>query len=99
MRKTLLALTAASLTLPAIAVPSAADARHHYYRGRAYSSTYCHRRSGTTGTIVGGVGGALLGHALLGGTLGTVAGAGAGALGGRAIERNNLGPRCHRYYR
>jgi len=99
MRKTLLALTVASLTLPAIAVPSAADARHRTYRGQAYSNTYCHRRSGTTGTIVGAVGGGLLGHAIVGGTAGTLIGAGAGALGGRAIEKNNLGPKCHRYYR
>lgn len=98
MRKTLLALTAASLAIPTISLPSAADARTTY-RGQAYSRTYCKRRSGTTGTIVGGVGGALLGHAILGGTLGTVAGAGAGALGGRAIERHNMGPKCRRYYR
>ncbi len=97
MRKTLLALTAASLTLPAIAVPSAADARHRTYRGQAYSNTYCHGRSGTTGTIVGAVGGGLLGHALVGGTAGTLIGAGAGALGGRSIERHNMGPKCHSY--
>ncbi len=100
MRKTILALAAAAVTLPALVAPTAADARHHTrYRGYAYSNQYCHRRSGTTGTIVGAVGGGLLGHALVGGTAGTLIGAGAGALGGRAIEKNNLGPRCHRYYR
>ena len=96
MRKIIMALTATSIVLPAMVVSTPADARRHYYRGQAYSNTYCHRRSGTTGTIVGAVGGGLLGHALVGGTAGTLIGAGAGALGGRAIEKNNLGPRCHR---
>ena len=97
MRKTIMALTAASMTIPAlVAVPTAADARHRY-RSTAYSNTYCQRRSGTTGTIVGAVGGGLLGHAIVGGTAGTLIGAGAGALGGRAIEKNSLGPKCRRY--
>ena len=98
MRKTILAFAAASVALPALVAPTAADARHRYY-GRSYSNTYCHRRSGTTGTIVGAVGGGLLGHAIVGGTAGTLIGAGAGALGGRAIEKNNLGPKCNRHYR
>ena len=98
MRKTILALTAASLTIPAMVAPTAADARHRYY-SRSYNNTYCHRRSGTTGTIVGAVGGGLLGHAIAGGTAGTLIGAGAGALGGRAIEKGALGPKCHSYYR
>ncbi|MEG3155419.1 glycine zipper 2TM domain-containing protein [Sphingomonas sp. RB1R13] len=99
MRKTIMALTAASMAIPAlVAAPTAADARHRY-RSTAYSNTYCHRRSGTTGTIVGAVGGGLLGHAIVGGTAGTLIGAGAGALGGRAIEKGSLGPKCHRYYR
>ena len=51
MRKTIMALTAASMTSPAlVAAPTAADARHRY-RSTAYSNTYCHRRSGTTGTM------------------------------------------------
>jgi hypothetical protein len=102
MRKAMIVLSAASLALPALAAPSAADARHyrhhhyHYY-GRSYGRAYCHRRSGTTGLIVGGVGGGLLGHAIVGGPAGLLVGAGAGALLGRHIERHSLGPRCHRY--
>lgn len=98
MRKTMFALAAVATALPTIAMPTAADARHRTYRNTAYSNTYCHRRSGTTGTIVGAVGGGLLGHAIVGGTAGTLIGAGAGALGGRSIERHNLGPKCHRRY-
>jgi len=101
MRKIILAVTAASMTLPAVVVPSAADARHyrhhryHYY-GRSYSHVYCRRRSGTTGLIVGGVGGGLLGHAIAGGIGGTLVGAGAGALLGRHIERHGMGYKCYR---
>lgn len=50
----------------------------------------CRRRDGTTGTIVGGVAGALLGRAIDGGRrrgVGTILGAGAGALLGRGVER------------
>jgi len=65
-----------------------------YYRGndRRYS---CRRGSGTTGLIVGGGAGALLGRSIDGGrdrTLGTILGAGAGALLGREVDRG--GSRC-----
>lgn len=52
--------------------------------------TNCRRPDGTTGTIVGGVAGALLGRAIDGGrrsAVGTILGAGAGALAGRAVEQ------------
>lgn len=58
--------------------------------------TYCRRSDGTTGTIVGGVAGALLGRAIDGGrrsAVGTILGAGAGALAGRAVEQNGR-PSC-----
>ena len=97
MRKTMLALAAASMTIPVVALPTAADAQT--YRGRSYSSTYCKKRSGTTGTVVGAVGGGLLGHAVAGGTAGTLIGAGAGALLGRHVERNGMSTKCYRYRR
>lgn len=53
---------------------------------------YCKRKNGTTGLIVGGAAGALLGREIDGGqnrTLGTVLGAGAGALLGREIDRGS----------
>lgn len=53
---------------------------------------YCRRPDGTTGTIVGGVAGGLLGRAIDGGrrsAVGTIIGAGAGALLGRGIEKNS----------
>ena len=64
------------------------------YSGRtsAYDRGYRTRcRSGTTGAIVGGAAGALLGRHVAGRgdrTLGTILGGAAGALGGRAITRD-----------
>ena len=54
---------------------------------------YCRRPDGTTGLIVGGAAGALLGNVLTKGgssTLGTILGAGAGALAGRAVEQHTV---------
>lgn len=64
------------------------------YRGRD-GRYYCRRSDGTTGLIIGGAVGALLGRSIDRGnsrTLGTVVGAGAGALLGRSIDRGDL--RC-----
>jgi hypothetical protein len=54
---------------------------------------YCHRSDGTTGLIVGGIAGGLIGNSLSRGrsaTLGTLLGAGAGALIGQAIEKDQV---------
>ncbi|WP_294302928.1 glycine zipper 2TM domain-containing protein [uncultured Sphingomonas sp.] len=68
---------------------------------RVYSGNdgryYCRRSDGTTGLIVGGAAGGILGNVIDGGrsrTVGTLLGAAAGALGGRAIERSNDQIRC-----
>lgn len=56
---------------------------------------HCRRDNGTTGLIIGGAVGALVGRELDGGrdrTVGTIAGAAGGALLGRAIDRGEL--RC-----
>jgi hypothetical protein len=62
------------------------------YRG--YDNRYyCRRDDGTTGLIVGGISGAVLGHIIAPGgskTLGTIVGAGAGALIGRAIDDGDI---------
>ena len=64
------------------------------YDGRAYANRYSSDRcrSGTTGAIVGGAGGALLGREIAGRgdrTLGAIIGGVAGALGGRAVTRDS----------
>ena len=66
------------------------------YRGQTYvgadGRTYCRRSNGTTGLVVGGVAGALLGNVIDGGhnrAVGTIVGGGAGALAGREVERSS----------
>ncbi|WP_260599810.1 glycine zipper 2TM domain-containing protein [Sphingomonas endolithica] len=96
MRNFVMALTAVSLAIPAtMAFPtSSAEARKSQYRewrGRD-GRTYCKKSNGTTGLIVGGVGGALLGRTVDtrgDRTVGTLGGAALGALAGREIDRSN----------
>jgi hypothetical protein len=62
------------------------------YRG-SDDRYYCRRDDGTTGLIVGGISGGVLGHVIARGgwkTLGTIIGAGAGALIGRAIDDGDV---------
>jgi len=62
------------------------------YRG-SDSRYYCRRDDGTTGLIIGGISGGVLGHIIAPGgskTLGTIIGAGAGALIGRAIDDGDI---------
>jgi len=108
MRNLILAAGAASLLVPAAMIApvavetsySTADAqtRHKYreWRGRD-GRTYCRKSNGTTGLIVGGVAGALVGRTIDSRgdrTLGTLLGAGAGALAGREVERSTSKRRC-----
>jgi hypothetical protein len=69
------------------------------YSGRAWRGRdgryYCRRNDGTTGLLVGGAVGGLVGNGIAGRgdrTLGTVLGAAGGALLGREIDRS--GSRC-----
>lgn len=59
------------------------------YKGQD-GRAYCRRNDGTTGLVIGGVGGGVLGNLVGGGTLGTLLGAGGGALLGRSIDRGNV---------
>ena len=62
------------------------------YRG-SDSRYYCRRDDGTTGLIVGGISGGVLGNIIAPGgskILGTIIGAGAGALIGRAIDDGDI---------
>ena len=62
------------------------------YRG-SDSRYYCRRDDGTTGLIIGGISGAVLGTIIAPGeskVLGTIIGAGAGALIGRAIDDGDV---------
>ncbi|MDX3909414.1 MAG: glycine zipper 2TM domain-containing protein [Sphingobium sp.] len=94
MRKLMLSLVAASVAIPAtMAFPTdQAEARRDYrykeWRGRD-GRTYCRKSNGTTGLIVGGVGGALAGRAIDtrgDRATGTILGAAAGALIGKEVD-------------
>jgi outer membrane lipoprotein SlyB len=108
MRKVFLALSAATLTVPVMPAPVFAHDtgyRHVHrsngaYQGRTWRGRdgrlYCRKSNGTTGLIVGGAAGALLGREVDGGrsrTTGTVLGAAVGALLGRHVQRNVISKR------
>jgi uncharacterized protein YcfJ len=94
MRNFMLALGATTMVLPTlIATTHDADARKRSYRewrgndGRLR----CRKPNGTTGLVVGGVAGALVGRTIDSRgdrTLGTLLGGAGGALAGREIERS-----------
>jgi uncharacterized protein YcfJ len=101
MRKMMLALGATAMVLPSLVVTvDAADAQRRYKyrewrddRGRLR----CRKSDGTTGLVVGGVAGALLGRTVDtrgDRTLGTLGGAAVGALAGRTVERETGGKKC-----
>jgi hypothetical protein len=92
MRKLVLALTAATLTIPALPAAAMAQpgAQTQSWRGRD-ARAYCRKPSGTTGLILGGAAGVLGGRAIDtrgDRTTGSVLGGAIGALLGRQVERN-----------
>jgi hypothetical protein len=97
MRKLALALSAFTLSLPA--VPAAAQANQpqqvQTWRGED-GQVYCKRPNGTTGLIVGGAAGVLAGRGVDtrgSRATGTILGGALGALLGRHVERK-LTKRC-----
>jgi Glycine zipper 2TM domain len=100
MRKTLLTASLAAIAMTA--TPTLARDRDYrttdngirYWQGQD-GRTYCKKPNGTTGLLIGGVAGALIGRSIDthgDRTTGTLLGAAGGALLGRAIERSNA--RC-----
>ena len=104
MRKTILSAAIAAMALTAAPAMARED-----YRGRDYRTTdngirywqgedgrtHCRKRNGTTGLLIGGVAGALIGRTIDthgDRTPGTLLGAVGGALIGREIERSSA--RC-----
>ena len=72
------------------------SAQDEVYRG-SDGRYYCKRSDGTTGLIIGGVGGAALGNVIDGGhnrVAGTLIGGALGALLGQSVDRNNSDVRC-----
>jgi outer membrane lipoprotein SlyB len=103
MRKIVLALTAATLTVPALPATPAFAQSNQVYRGKVWRGadgrTYCRKSNGTTGLLVGGAAGALIGREIDNRgsrTTGTVLGAAVGALLGRHVQRNVISSRSRR---
>lgn len=104
LKNALTATLAASMVLPAVAVTTVpAEARSRYYttdNGIRYwrgddGRYYCRKGNGTTGLLIGGAAGALIGRSVAGNnTTGTIVGAAAGALLGREIQRSAKKARC-----
>ncbi len=103
MRTAILGRAAVTMTVPAFSVPAMAGdsgrySRHYdnqgYYNGPTWRGRdgrrYCRRSNGTTGLLIGGAAGALVGRAIDSRgsrATGTILGAAAGALLGREIQR------------
>jgi hypothetical protein len=95
MKKELTLCTMSAILATGMAVPLTPAEAHK--KGHRYSEwegrdgrTYCRKRDGTVGIVVGGVAGALVGRAVDtrgSRATGTILGAGAGALLGREIAR------------
>ena len=96
MNKSLIAAVAATTALFVGAAPMAAQAQQRVY--------VCDnvKKKANTGTVVGAVGGGLLGNVVAGGgnkTEGTLLGAGVGAVVGHQIAKKNAKKNCRYVYR
>lgn len=72
--------------------PVRLGANDRVYRGQD-NRYYCRRNDGTTGLIIGALGGGVLGNVIAPGgskTLGSIIGGGLGAVLGNSIDRNNV---------
>lgn len=90
LHKILTSVALAATAATSISLPAEARTRRHHYYGRSYyRHKVCRRSSATTGTVVGGVAGAVAGPSIIGhGLLGAVAGGVGGAVAGGAIDRS-----------
>jgi hypothetical protein len=101
MRTFIAAISAAAATLSLIAAPGLAQAqryddsyyRHHHHHYHHYYDNSCQagrRHDARVGTVVGAIGGGLIGNAIGHGRVGgTLLGAGAGAVAGHEIAGHN----------
>jgi hypothetical protein len=93
-KKPVLTLLMATMVVPSfIPAEAFAQSRSRYsersYRGSDGRYYRCKRSKGTTGTIAGGAGGAVVANALGAGTVGTVAAGVGGALLGRHLDKKH----------
>jgi Glycine zipper 2TM domain len=98
MRHLIYSLAAVALVAPALSYAPPAEAKRVYKEWVGKDGRrYCRRTDGTTGLIVGGVAGALVGRTIDtrgDRVVGTLGGAALGALAGREVERAGSRRRC-----
>lgn len=98
MKKNMVAFAAlaAMVSVPMV-MPEPADAKKRTHRERVVYRN-CSGGNGAVGTVAGGVGGALIGNAVVGGPVATIAGGVVGALLGRHLDKKNTRSRngCRR---
>jgi outer membrane lipoprotein SlyB len=90
------ALAASAITMVTAPVAAEAKPQHRYLVCNTPSAV---RRNATNGTVIGAVGGGLLGNAIGHNTTGTLIGAGAGAVAGHQIAKSRAQRKCHYVYR
>ena len=92
-KKPIVLAVMAAMLAPALApIPVEAQTRKRYartYRGDDGRYYRCKRSKGTTGTIAGGAGGAVVAGALGASALGTIAAGVGGALVGRELDKRH----------
>lgn len=78
------------------AAPAIADAKPRNHKVLVCSSS---RHARNTGTVVGAIGGGLIGQAVSHNTGGTLIGAGVGAVAGHEVAKHNGKRNCHYEWR
>ena len=79
----------AAVLASATLLPGMAYARHHHHHVYHSRAARCSGGNGAVGTVAGGVGGAVIGHAVVGGPVATIAGGVGGALLGRHLDKQH----------
>lgn len=86
--KLVLAAMAMAVTAPTL-MPADAMAKSRHHHARVAYQHRCSGGNGAVGTVAGGVGGALIGNAVIGGPVATIAGGVGGALLGRHLDKKH----------
>jgi len=89
MKRSAKLIVPAAILASAAILPGTAFARHHYHHVSHSRAAQCSGGNGAVGTVAGGVGGAVIAHAVVGGPVATIAGGVGGALLGRHLDKQH----------
>lgn len=98
MNKKLTLFALAAIVTSPVLVSESASAKSRRHHNHVTYQRNCSGGNGAVGTVAGGVGGAVLGGAIIGGPVATIAGGVGGALLGRHLDKKNTRSRngCRR---